>query len=245
LTRSPPTWRFKNSREDTQTRDRAIFLDFDHTLFNTDEFFHVDVRTSFRHLGLDSASWEQGYARAWRAGYSLEGHAEEMYRQTGGHRALEEMKRILRESFTDLRRYLFSDVLPFLGGAKERGVHLYLLSFGDPDWQRYKVRGSGIEPYFDGIFITAQEGGKANIILEQAGSCQKAVIVDNNPSELDLIKEAAPDIATYCINRVPRELVVPADEISRLRYLEARDHATRPWRYQHVPCRTLEEVGTS
>jgi len=205
----------------------------------------MDVRTSFRHLGLDGESWERGYARAWRAGYSLEGHAEEMCRQSGGQRGLEEMKRILRESFTDLRRYLFSDVLPFLGTAQERGIRLYLLSFGDPDWQRYKVRGSGIEAYFDGIFFTAQEGGKANVILEQTRSHQKAVMVDNNPSELDLIREAAPDIATYCINRVPRELVVPADEISRLRFLEARDYATRPWRYRHVPCRTLEEVGTS
>jgi FMN phosphatase YigB (HAD superfamily) len=204
----------------------------------------MDVRTSFRHLELDSSSWEEGYARAWRAGYSLEGHAEEMCRLSGGQQALEEMKRILRESFTDLRRYLFSDVLPFLGAALGREVRLYLLSFGDPDWQGYKVRGSGLEPYFDGIFFTTQEGGKANIILEQAGSCQRAVMVDNNPSELDLIKEAAPDIATYCINRVPRELVVPADEISRLRFLEARDYAARPWRYQHVPCRTLEEVGT-
>ena len=229
----------------TRTRDRAIFLDFDHTLFDTDEFFHMDVRTSFRHLGLDSASWEQGYARAWRAGYSLEGHAEEMYRQSGSPRALEDMKRILRESFMDLQRYLFSDVLPFLGAARERGVRLYLLSRGDPGWQRYKVAGSGIESYFNGTFFTAHEGGKANVILEQAGSCQKVVMVDNNPSELDLIKEATPDIATYCINRVPRESVVPADETSRLRFLEARDYATRPWRYQHVPCRTLDEVGTS
>jgi len=157
---------------------------------------------------------------------------------------LGEMKRILRESFIDLRRYLFSDVLPFLEAAKERGVRLYLLSFGDSEWQRYKVRGSGIEPYFDGIFLTAQEGGKATIILEHAGSCPKPLMVDNNPSELDLIKEATPDIATYCINRVPRELIVPADEISRLRFLEARDYATRPWRYAHVPCRTLHEVGT-
>ena len=205
----------------------------------------MDVRRSFRTLGLDTTSWEEAYARAWRAGYSLEGHAKEMSRQSGGQRALGEMKRILRESFIDLRRYLFSDVLPFLEAAKERGVRLYLLSFGDSEWQRYKVRGSGIEPYFDGIFSTGQEGGKATLILEHAGSCPKAVMVDNNPSELDLIKEATPDIATYCINRVPRELVVPADEISRLRFLEARDYATRPWRYAHVPCRTLDEVETS
>jgi FMN phosphatase YigB (HAD superfamily) len=194
---------------------------------------------------MDSVSWEGGYARAWQAGYSLDRHAEEMYRQSGSRQTLDEMKRILREAFTDLRRYLFPDVLPFLEHAKAKGVRLYLLSFGNPEWQRYKVRGCRIEQYFDGVLFTAKDGGKAKLLLEHAGSCEKVLMVDNNPGELDLIKEAAPEVATYCIDRVPRELVVPADESSRFRFLEARQYARRPWRYGHVPCRTLGEVVTS
>jgi FMN phosphatase YigB (HAD superfamily) len=225
--------------------DCAAFLDFDHTLFNTDEFFHVDVRTSFRHLSVDSASWEGAYARAWPAGYNLDGHAEEMSRESGNQQTLDEMKRILREAFADLRRYLFPDVLPFLENAKAKGVRLYLLSFGNAEWQRYKVRGCRIEEYFDDVFFTSKEGEKVKLILADAGSCERMLMVDNNPSELDLIREAAPEVATYCINRVPRELVASADEMSRLRFLEAREYTTRPWRYGHVPCRTLDEVVTS
>ena len=122
---------------------------------------------------------------------------------------------------------------------------MYLLSFGNAEWQRYKVRGCRIEEYFDDVFFTAKEGGKANVILAHAGSRERVLVVDNNPGELDLIREAAPEVATYCINRVPRELVVSVDEMSRLRFLEAREYVTRPWRYGHVLCRTLDEVVTS
>src|SRR3989449_4290620 len=82
----------------------ACFLDFDHTLFNTDEFFHVDVRNAFLHLGIDAAYWEQSYAAVWPTGYTLEKHAEEVYRRSGSKLPLDAMKRILQNSFSDLDR---------------------------------------------------------------------------------------------------------------------------------------------
>jgi len=227
------------------TVDTAWFLDFDHTLFNTDEFFHVDVRDSLRHFGIDSASWERGYTQAWQAGYTLEGHAEEIYRQSGSQLALDEMRRILRDSFSNLERYIYPDVLPFLESAKRRRVGLYLLSVGDPEWQRYKVRGARIDHYFASMFFVPKEGGKANVILEQARGVQKVLMVDNNPGELDSIKDAAPLVRTYCINRVPHEMIVPGDELSRLKFLDAREYLEKRWRYQHVPCRTLDDIVES
>jgi len=222
--------------------DIACFLDFDHTLFNTDEFFHVDVRNAFRHLGIDSGSWERGYTQSWRAGYTLERHAEEMNHQSGSHLALDEMKHIVRNSFADLQRYVFPDVLPFLENAKRKAVRLYLLSFGNPEWQRYKVRGSRLDHYFDDIFLTTGEGGKANVVLEQARGFEKVLMVDNNPSELDSIRDAAPPVTTYCINRVPPDMIIPYDEPSRLKCFEAREYLEKRWRYQHAPCKTLADV---
>jgi hypothetical protein len=235
--------RIAGGRRDTARVATVCFLDFDHTLFDTDAFFHVDVRNSFRHLGISDASWERGYAEAWRAGYSLERHAEEMWRQSGSRAAmLEEMQRILRESFADLRRYLFPDVLPFLDRARRNEVRLYLLSFGDPAWQRYKLLGAGIDRCFDGVFFTGMEIAKGTVILEHAGGGAQTLVVDNNPSELDGIRGVVPTATTYCINRVPEAVVVPDDDMSRLKFLEARNYLDRPWRYQHVPCRTLDEI---
>ncbi len=61
----------------------AYFLDFDHTLFNTDQFFHLDVRAAFLRFGIDATDWEQSYSAVWLAGYSLDKHAEEVSRRSG------------------------------------------------------------------------------------------------------------------------------------------------------------------
>ncbi len=222
---------------------RAYFLDFDHTLIHTDEFFHVDLRNAFLRLGIEPADWEQSYAAVWPTGYTLEKHAEEVARRSGSQSPLKEMKRILENSFSDLRRYLFPDVLPFLQAAKKNGARLYLLSFGGGEWQRYKVSASRLGGYFDDMFFTAIEGGKARLIQEHAGAMPRnVVVVDNDPSELDLIRDAAPQTRTYCMNRVPENMRFPTDELSSLRFLEARRYLEKIPRHQHLPCRSLDAV---
>ncbi len=221
----------------------VCFLDFDHTLFHTDEFFHVDVRQSFLRLGIDAAEWEQSYAAVWPTGYTLEKHAEEVSRHSGRQLPLEVMKRILRNSFSDLRRYLFSDVLPFLERAKNNDTRLYLLSFGDCEWQRYKVSACAVSAYFHDMFFAATPGGKSRLVQEQAnGIAETVLVVDNNSADLDLIRDHAPRIRTYYMNRVPDDMRFPADELSRLRFLEARKYLERVPRHEHIPCRTLEGI---
>lgn len=218
----------------------VCFLDFDHTLFHTDQFFHVDVRNAFLDLGIDAADWEQSYAAVWPTGYLLEKHVEEVYRRSGKQLPLEQMKSVLRRSFSDLRRYLFPDVLPFLRRAKKSGVLLCLLSFGHEQWQRYKLLACDLDGYFDDVFFTANAGGKAKLVERAKEMAQTAVAVDNDPHELDLIKDLAPQVRTYCIRRVPAGLVFPTDEFSRLRFLEARGYLERVARHPHTPCTSLD-----
>lgn len=223
----------------------ACFLDFDHTLFNTDEFFHVDVRNAFLRFGIDDALWEQSYERAWQTGYTLEKHTEEVYRQSGNPLPLEDMKRIIRDMFSDLRRYLFPDTLRFLGDTKNKGVRLFLLSFGNPDWQRYKVFGSQVDGYFNDMFFIPREGGKAKFISELMGGFDRILMVDNNPAELDVIKNVTPTVETYCINRVPDEMLIFDSALSRLKFLEARRYVGKIWRHQHIACRNLDGIISS
>src|SRR5712692_1317556 len=221
----------------------ACFLDFDHTLFHTDEFFHVDVRRSFLRLGIDATEWERSYAAVWPTGYTLEKHVEEVFRHSGRQLPLEEMKRILHNSFSDLRRYLFPDVLPFLQRAKGNGTRLYLLSFGDCEWQRYKVSACAVSAYFEDMFFAATPGGKSRLVQEEVkGAAETVLVVDNNSADLDLIRDQAPAIQTYYMNRVPDDLRCPADDLSRLRFLEARRYLERVPRHEHVPCRTLGRI---
>jgi len=221
----------------------AYFLDFDHTLFNTDQFFHLDVRAAFLRFGIDATDWELSYSAVWPAGYSLDKHAEEVSRRSGRLIPLEEMKQVLRNSFSDLRRYVFPDVMPFLDQAKKNSARLYLLSFGNPEWQHYKVAASGLEGYFNDTFFTGVQGGKAGLIEEQAKRAeQRTAVVDNDPTELDLIKDFVPEARTYWINRVPDDLRVPGDESSRLKFLEARRYLERLPRHSHILCKNLAGI---
>jgi methionine salvage enolase-phosphatase E1 len=167
---------------------------------------------------------------------------EEVSRRSGKRLPLEEMKRILQDSFSDLRRYLFPDVVPFLQQAKKNGVHLYLLSFGSPEWQRYKVSAGDLGRYLDGVFFTEVEGGKAGLIEEQVERAERTVVVDNNPGELDLIKDRVPEIRTYCMNRVPDDMRFPTDHLSNLQYLEARSYLEKIPRRAHIRCRGLDGI---
>ncbi len=220
----------------------ACFLDFDHTLFNTDEFFHVDLRNAFLEFGIDKDTLEQSYDNVWKTGYTLEKHVEEIYRRSGNKFPLVDVKRVLQESFSDLRRYVFPDVVPFLEDARKRGIRLYLLSFGDPEWQRCKVLSSRLDSYFDDMFFISKEGGKAGLILELTNGIEEIVLIDNNPSELDLLKEEIPAAKTYCITRVPDEMLDSEDEPSRLKFLEARRYVKKPSRHKHIACRALDGI---
>lgn len=220
----------------------ACFLDFDHTLFNTDDFFHVDVRNSFLQLGIKEQLWEQSYATVWPKGYALEKHVEELNHQSGVQLPVEEIKQLLLNNFSDLKRYLFTDVLLFLENVKKKGIAIYLLSFGDQKWQKYKVHNSGLSCYFEDIFFTTKEGTKAEYIYKYSEIFQQIIMVDNNPAELDLIKDALPITRTYFIDRVPGEMRIPKDELTRLKFLEARNYIEKPQRHNHVAIKTLHDI---
>jgi phosphoglycolate phosphatase-like HAD superfamily hydrolase len=222
---------------------RAFFLDFDHTLFDTDRFFWVDVRATFAQFRIDARSWEESYEAIWPTGYSLEKHLEYLADHGQVERGVQGLvKRALENAFADLRLYLFPDVEPFLARVKRRGIHLFLLSFGDPSWQGYKVKGAQISDFFQEIFTTEREEAKVEVVGGVVRRFPQTVVVDNNPRELDRIKAVYPQLTTVWINRVPPEAMRSTDPEFLERFREARRYATLAPQFHHRRCQTLDEV---
>jgi len=91
-------------------RASAFVLDFDHTLFDTDRFFWVDLRAAFARWAIDAAQWEASYAEVWPTGYSLDKHLGHLARHGRvADSVVAQLKGVLREHFADLRPYLFPD----------------------------------------------------------------------------------------------------------------------------------------
>ena len=62
--------------------ESLILLDFDHTLFDTDRFFWVDLRAAVLGLGVDGRLWEETYEAVWPGGYSIDPHVEALAART-------------------------------------------------------------------------------------------------------------------------------------------------------------------
>jgi hypothetical protein len=219
-------------------------LDFDHTLFDTDRFFWVDLKSTFTRFGVPEAAWERGYEAIWPIGYSLEKHLDELERLgvLSGDGTRRAMLATLQAGFSDLRPYLFPDVQAFLDAARRKEYELILLSFGDPAWQSYKVRASGLASSFQKIVYTAKHDGKGELLDLLGASYTALLAIDNNPVDLDSMKARHPNLLTHLICRVkPSDLEGPAGIVPD-RFREAARYLTIPSRLPHHRCWSLDEV---
>ena len=230
-----------------ESKARGILLDFDHTLFDTDRFFWVDLKSAFTRFGVPDDAWEKSYEAIWPSGYSLAKHLEELARlgTIADPSAAKAMLETLESAFSDLRSYLFPDVLGFLNAARHRGFDLILLSFGNPAWQSYKVQASGLTPYFTQIVYTPNEKGKAAVLDELGPPYAELHVIDNNPTELDAMKVRHPRLQTHLICRVELSVLEGQDPLVRDRFREAASYLMIPCRLPHHRCHSLNEVSLS
>lgn len=223
---------------------RGILLDFDHTLFDTDRFFWVDLKTAFAGFGFPDAAWEGAYESIWSTGYSLAKHLDELERR--GVIRDPEVKRtmlgMLETAFSDLRHYVFPDVLGFLDGARRRGFDLILFSFGDPAWQSYKVNASGLAPLFRKVVYTVMQQGKPELLDDLGSRYAELHAIDNNPTDLDSMKARRPDLKTHLICRVDPASVEASGLRPGDRFREAIRYLAIPARFPHHRCGSLDEV---
>jgi FMN phosphatase YigB (HAD superfamily) len=224
----------------TKRRIQRYYFDLDHLQLNTDQFFHEEAWREFLALGVPEKIWDAAYEAVQPLGYTLLKHVAEMHRQMSTKLPLDEMQRLLDDRFSDLRRFLFPDVVPTLEALKSRGEAVYLLSFGADEWQEWKVKACGISHYFKQVFYTKREGRKDKVVYANSAPDERVIVVDNNPTELDAIKALAPWVETYYLSRVPED---PA-ELAALpprAFLEAKRYATRP-SAGHQRIRSLQDV---
>ena len=225
-----------------QFRGKAVFLDWDHCLFDTDLFFNVDVWNVMQHFGITSAVWEQAMINAVAKGFTLTVFAEEIQAATNLTLPCEGLHRLFDQHFNNLCQYVFPDVIGFLKQAVEKGWERHIITFGSAEWQNYKISRSLIANDVDNVIVSAQAGQKGNLLKETTLRYEHVVVVDNNPAELDSVREHMPHAETYLINRVPDEFLISVSEEMERRFMEARIYVSRRSRYEHQRCRSLAEI---
>ena len=218
----------------------TCFLDFDHTLFNTDQFFRVELPLVLAPYQIDQAVWKQTYALVQPQGYSLVKHLSLLAETLDLPK--EEIVGKVMDHFHDGSKFVFPDVVDFLDTARRHGATLALLSFGAQEWQHYKLEMSGLKDYFDEIFITAKPNAKQEVINLHKG-LKPFIMVDNNAEELDAILQVDPSVRTYWINRVPEALREPKNDLEVAMFEGARKYLRYIPTGTHTICQSLAEIN--
>lgn len=176
-----------------------IFLDFDDVIFNTKEFVE-DIKKIFRKNGVSDEIFSKYYYDYPQKGnvrkYNLTKHLARIKEKTGieSKSIREEIDNLI----ADTKKYLFKDLslLFNLGNAD-----LYLVSFSDTQFQKKKIKNSGIWKNFKRVFIT--NGPKSDFLernMENKVS-NKIFFLDDRTEHIDDVKKNFPEINTILMQR--------------------------------------------
>lgn len=151
-----------------------IFLDFDDLLFDSvlvkGEFVEalreIYMRGGWSLDRIRKTAQEFSFASYERrpVTYSIEKHLAFLEKQEPRGTS----ERVLAETqvfMQDLKRYVFPDAIPFLKSYPSKD--LFIITYGDLGFQKAKISGSGIAPFFNDILIIGQ-GPKTPAIVDYA-----------------------------------------------------------------------------
>lgn len=183
-----------------------IFVDFDDVLFNTKRFREDLIKVFIDH-GVSREIFKQYYY-----GFPKEykGRAFKKYNVTRHLRALKKVAGIkISKTRNDVYdfikssgKYVFSDTVEFL--RKFRKNELYLISLSKTDFQRTKIKYSGLERFFVKIIIVdeVKSGAVRSLITENGIKCERGLFfLDDRVKQVNAVKKACRYITTILVKR--------------------------------------------
>jgi hypothetical protein len=218
--------------------NHTLLLDFDHTLFDTDRFVH-DLYEALLQDGctVEQSTWEETAKVEIHNGYTFEAHAKAIEKAAGvasfSHKQAE---LVFTKRFSNVRQYLYADVLRFLARAEAERFIPYIVSAGNPSWQEYKIEASGLGAHIPAahrLYVT-DHTPKALVIEERFGATPGALFIDNKGKELDAVREHGLPITTWFMKR--------SVSVGPGVYSETRRIAEQGSAHAHETCSSLDEV---
>ncbi|MFA6525514.1 MAG: hypothetical protein WCT33_04590 [Patescibacteria group bacterium] len=175
-----------------------IVLDFDHTLFDTEKFKQA-LQDRLAMFGVTGDQFNSNYRIVKeRSGYY---NYREHLKLLAQAEELDENDLLLsfNEIVNSANEFLFPDTLDFLKALKLiPKSELYLLTFGQDEFQQAKVEASSIKLYFREVIDTIES---KLLYFDQNNEMQSAIFLDNRGKTIDQIKTKYPNISAIWIKR--------------------------------------------
>lgn len=184
------------------------FIDFDHTLYNTNLTTESLLTNLAKFISKNSTknynNILENLKTKFRRGqiydiYDLVSYFSKKYNFNES-----EAVSVVNKTLINGQKYLFEDSIPFLKYLKSKGNKIYICSYNENKiyYQALKITGSGLLNYVDGIFPT---------IIQKAGlpvDFKHSIFIDDKPKDLLYIYNKKP----FKIYRIRR----PGDTYSSL-----------------------------
>lgn len=180
-----------------------IFIDFDDTLFNTKDF-SCAYKKIFEKCGVCKDIFKElYYDYPQKKGdkllkYNFNNHV----RRIGEECKMDtiELRKKVAEFIKDTRHYIFEDVWNFLNNFKKE--ELILVSLGNNEFQKSKIKNSGIEKKFEKVIVTDEM--KSKVIKKFLKPQEAFYFLDDRIEQVEDVKEALPQGITFFVKRPER-----------------------------------------
>lgn len=148
-----------------------IYIDFDGTLFDTDKYMSDSVRL-LNEYGIDNVIFSNVKKDLFgdKNLFNLNVMIDFFIKKYNIDIELKnKIDNLLKNS------YLYSEVIDCLEQLINNGYELYLLTYGDDEFQKTKIKASNIEKYFKEVIITNKNKSELNL------DYKNSIFIDNNP----------------------------------------------------------------
>jgi len=166
---------------------KKVFIDLDDTLIKT-----VEIKRAISDicilLGYNPSEVQLAYS-ATREDYTIERHLQTLKAQTGRGYNGAMYEELVNGLKSRLKAFLFDETISLLESIDRRQYDVYIFTFGNPEFQDWKIEGCGLSYYFDEehtLKITHE--GKADELRGIIDDSETFIIVDDKQRELDTAK---------------------------------------------------------
>lgn len=182
-----------------------VFLDFDDTLFNTRDFIR-DFESIFTRRGIASDVYRKTHQSAYHlmedggSVYDVELHLQNVWTQDNDF-DIDAVRQEVASFLENTSHYVFSDMRPFLKKAQEKNIHVYVLSFGQSDFQNKKIAGTGLGDYFEDVFVIQEKKDASIAAVMEKGIPEAVWFFDDRAEYIRDVKQAIPEVKTVQVSR--------------------------------------------
>lgn len=152
-----------------------IYIDFDGTLFDTDKYTN-DFLNIFNEYGIDKFTFVEVKKKLFNDEnlFNLNIIMDYIIKKYNIDIKIRyKIENLLNSS------YLYSEVRDCLKELLNSGYELYLLTYGDMEFQNIKIKASNIDTYFKEIIITNKDKSELNL------DYKNIIFIDNNPNVIE------------------------------------------------------------